>query len=419
LSPSGPYPWSSSGGGRAASAPAVQERPQPQRTPESFKGRVVIVTGGATGLGRAVALEFAQSGCGVAFNYVEMPGREVGPQAVMTEAAIKACGVPCYSALCDVREMELVEHFVGEVRSHLGGVHYLVNNAGVTHDGALWRLTPEAWSEVIDTNLTGTFNYARAVMPEMLRRDAAQTKIAGIAPVIEAVQERYRKELAEILGNVSPYATISEIEIRVNPEDAPTDVLLEVFQSYFVDQPHQFSVSLYHYILHRLGAQKDASALNYCIEQLYIRPQETQQGLDYISAIDGYCAAYPLIERFLISEDSIYDYQKYQIFRWLNSSPIAPSTGLLTLARQLTFDMARPGYLRAVCRRVLQDYGTIADIDRLEQSYGDGRNDFERAQILVSLKGMEPGRRNGFYGRAAEDGLLCSRAVRLVRQGRL
>src|SRR6266478_8315611 len=117
LSPSGPYPWSSSGGGRAASAPAVQERPQPQRTPESFKGRVVIVTGGATGLGRAVALEFAQSGCGVAFNYLEMPGREVGPQALLTETAIKAYGVPCYSALCDVREMELVEHFVSQVRN--------------------------------------------------------------------------------------------------------------------------------------------------------------------------------------------------------------------------------------------------------------------------------------------------------------
>ena len=154
-------------GGRAASAPALQERPQPQRTPESFKGRVVIVTGGATGLGRAVAMEFAQNGCGVAFNYVEMPGREVGPQALLTETAIKALGVPCYSALCDVREMELVEHFVGQVRSHLGGVHYLINNAGVTHDGALWRLTPEAWSEVMDTNVTGSFNCIHAVAPHM------------------------------------------------------------------------------------------------------------------------------------------------------------------------------------------------------------------------------------------------------------
>src|SRR5687767_15670334 len=55
-----------------------QERPHPQKIAESLKGRVVIVTGGATGLGRAVALEFAQAGCGVGFNYVEMPGREVG-----------------------------------------------------------------------------------------------------------------------------------------------------------------------------------------------------------------------------------------------------------------------------------------------------------------------------------------------------
>src|SRR6266508_4905199 len=167
LSPSGSYPWSSSGGGRSASAPAVQERPQPQRTPQSFRGRVAIVTGGATGLGRAVALEFAQNGCGVAFNYVEMPGREVGPQALLTETAIKALGVPCYSALCDVREMDLVEHFVGQVRSQLGGMHYLVNNAGATHDGALWRLTPEAWSEVMDTSVSGACKRIHALAPLM------------------------------------------------------------------------------------------------------------------------------------------------------------------------------------------------------------------------------------------------------------
>ena len=144
-----------------------------------MKGRVVIVTGGATGLGRSVALEFAQSGCGVAFNYLEMPGREVGPQALLTETAIKASGVPCYSALCDVREMELVEHFVSEVRRHLGGVHYLVNNAGVTHDGALWRLTPEAWAEVMDTNVGGAFNCIHAVAPHL--RAQRFGKIVNIA----------------------------------------------------------------------------------------------------------------------------------------------------------------------------------------------------------------------------------------------
>lgn len=164
-SPSSPFPWSS--GGREASAPAVQERPQPQNSAESLRGRVVIVTGGATGLGRSVALEFAQGGCSVAFNYVEMPGRDVGAQALLTETAIKACGVPCYSALCDVRKLASVEQFVAEVRSRLGGIHYLINNAGVTHDGALWRLTPEAWQEVMDTNVGGAFNCIHAVAPHM------------------------------------------------------------------------------------------------------------------------------------------------------------------------------------------------------------------------------------------------------------
>ena len=151
----------------SSGAPAVQARPQPQRKPDSLQGRVVIVTGGATGLGRSVALEFAQRGCAVGFNYLELPGRDVGAQALLAEAAIKSCGVPCYSALCDVRRMDAVEQFVAEVRGRLGGVHYLINNAGVTHDGALWRLTAEAWQEVMDTNVTGAFNCIHAVATHM------------------------------------------------------------------------------------------------------------------------------------------------------------------------------------------------------------------------------------------------------------
>ncbi|HEV2671719.1 MAG TPA: SDR family oxidoreductase [Gemmatimonadales bacterium] len=146
---------------------------------ETFRGRVVIVTGGATGLGRAVALEFAQAGCGVAFNYLELPGRDVGAQALLTETAIKALGVPCYSALCDVRRMTAVEQFIAEAKGKLGGVHYLINNAGVTHDGALWRLTEEAWQEVIETNVSGAFNCIHTVAPVL--RGQRYGKIVNIA----------------------------------------------------------------------------------------------------------------------------------------------------------------------------------------------------------------------------------------------
>ena len=145
----------------------AQERPDPRIAGESLSGRIAVVTGGATGLGRAICLELAQRGTAVAFNYVNLPGRDVSAQALLTETAIKAHGVAVYSEHCDVRRADEVDHFVAEARERLGGVHLLVNNAGVTHDGALWRLTAEAWQEVLDTNVTGAFNCMHAVAPHL------------------------------------------------------------------------------------------------------------------------------------------------------------------------------------------------------------------------------------------------------------
>jgi 3-oxoacyl-[acyl-carrier protein] reductase len=162
-----------------AGAAVAQERPAPRLLGENMSGRVAVVTGGATGLGRAICLELAQRGIAVAFNFVNLPGRDVSAQALLTETAIKAHGVGAYSAHCDVRSLEEVERFVAEAHERLGGIHILVNNAGVTHDGALWRLTSEAWQEVLDTNLTGAFHCMHAVAPHM--RAQRSGKIVNIA----------------------------------------------------------------------------------------------------------------------------------------------------------------------------------------------------------------------------------------------
>jgi 3-oxoacyl-[acyl-carrier protein] reductase len=170
-----PYSWSLG----AREAPVAQERPEPAKLAAGLRGRVAIVTGGATGLGRAVCLEFAQQGAAVGFNFLDMPGRDVTAQALLTETAIKALGVPVYSARCDVRERDAVEQFFTEARDRLGGLHCLVNNAGVTHDGALWRLDEDAWREVIDTNLTGAFHCIQAAAQPM--RAQRYGKIVNVA----------------------------------------------------------------------------------------------------------------------------------------------------------------------------------------------------------------------------------------------
>jgi 3-oxoacyl-[acyl-carrier protein] reductase len=146
-------------------AGAALEEPQPQPIRKGWRGKVAIVTGGATGLGRAIAIEFGKLGSHVAFCFVNLPGRDVTEQALLTETALTAMGVGVHACRCDVRDRDAVEQFVNDTKQKLGGVHFLINNAGIASDGALWRLTAEAWSEVLDTNVTGAFNCIRAVAP--------------------------------------------------------------------------------------------------------------------------------------------------------------------------------------------------------------------------------------------------------------
>lgn len=123
-----------------------------------WEGRVAVITGGATGLGRAMVHRFGRLGCRVAFCWVPMPGRDVESMALLTEAALGHAGAEVISRRCDVRRRDEVERFIADVVEAWGGVHFLVNNAGIAHDGALWRLSEAHWSEVLDTNVTGAFH---------------------------------------------------------------------------------------------------------------------------------------------------------------------------------------------------------------------------------------------------------------------
>lgn len=136
-------------------------------TSGQLRGHVAVVTGGATGLGRAIALQFARHGVHVAFNYRELPDRDIGAQALLTETELLSHGVKVYCEPCDVRVRDQVHHFIRTARAELGGLHYLVNNAGIAHDGALWRLSEEAWREVMDTNVLGAANCLHAMAPHL------------------------------------------------------------------------------------------------------------------------------------------------------------------------------------------------------------------------------------------------------------
>lgn len=178
IPPFGASPGST--GGEPAALGAVVEEPRAEPVvPPGFSGRTAIVTGGATGLGRAIALEFGRRGCNVAFCFVHLPGRDIREMALLTETTIGAMGVGVQASICDVRDQAAVSRFVGGVRERFGGVHFLVNNAGIAHDGALWRLSADAWQAVIATNLTGAFNMTQAVAP--IFREQRDGKVVNVS----------------------------------------------------------------------------------------------------------------------------------------------------------------------------------------------------------------------------------------------
>jgi 3-oxoacyl-[acyl-carrier protein] reductase len=127
-------------------------------------GRVAFVTGGSRGIGRAIALSLGAAGHRVAFCYAaDHDG------AKHTQAAIEAAGAEAYAVQADVADPDSVDHVFSEIESVLGPVELLVNNAGITRDGLLMRMSDDQWGAVLQTNLTGAFHTIRRATPKMMR----------------------------------------------------------------------------------------------------------------------------------------------------------------------------------------------------------------------------------------------------------
>jgi len=158
----------------------TQTQPGPLLHVHGLRGRVAIVTGGSRGLGKAIGMELAGSGAHIAFNFLDT-GPQARREAHQTQAELEAMEVRVFCRACDVRDPEGVSDFVQEAAEGLGGLHVLVNNAGIGRDRALWRMTDEEWQAVLDTNLSGAFYFIRAATPRF--RDQEWGKIVNVSSV--------------------------------------------------------------------------------------------------------------------------------------------------------------------------------------------------------------------------------------------
>lgn len=129
----------------------------------NLTGRIALVTGGSRGIGKAIVETLAQAGAKVAFIY---RSSKESADAIVSELTEK--GLEVFAVQGDVASKDDAERIVGEVVEKWGRLDILVNNAGIIKDGLLATMEKEDWQKVIDTNLTGVYNFAQSVMRQMM-----------------------------------------------------------------------------------------------------------------------------------------------------------------------------------------------------------------------------------------------------------
>lgn len=123
-----------------------------------FEGRTILITGGSRGIGLALAIAFASWGGSVCVADLDAPAGGVVPPRLESRIVHLSC---------DVTQTSQVQDVVSEVLNRTRRLDVLVNNAGILHDGVLWKLTDADWDVVLDTHAGGTFRFTRAVVPVM------------------------------------------------------------------------------------------------------------------------------------------------------------------------------------------------------------------------------------------------------------
>lgn len=176
--------------------------------------KTVLVTGGARGIGKAIALKFAQEGYDVIINY-----NGSADAAEKTKQEAESYGVKAMTAQADVSDYDSVKAMIEKIMAEFGRIDVLINNSGITKDGLLIRMTPDDFNRVIQVNLTGAFNCIQNVTRIMMKQKSGS--IINLSSVVGIIgnggQANYAASKAGIIGLTKSVAKeLSSRNIRVN-----------------------------------------------------------------------------------------------------------------------------------------------------------------------------------------------------------
>lgn len=168
--------------------------------------KTAVVTGASRGIGRSIALRLAKDGFDIALNYLF---DEEEPEKAIAE--IEALGVKATSYQADVSKFEEVKRMMDAVHEEFGSIDVLVNNAGITKDGLLMRMTEKDFDQVIDVNLKSVFNCCRHAVPFMVKQ--RRGRVVSMASVVGQAGQAGQTNYAASKGGIIAFSKALALEI--------------------------------------------------------------------------------------------------------------------------------------------------------------------------------------------------------------
>jgi 3-oxoacyl-[acyl-carrier protein] reductase len=181
-----------------------------------LKGSVAIVTGASRGIGKSIALNLAKQGINIAFNYRDDSSSEAIDSLVKE---LQSYNVEALAVKCDVSDFDAVKSFIDEILNKFNKIDILINNAGITKDGLVIRMSESSFDDVLNVNLKGTFNMIRHVTPVMFKNKKGN--IINISSVIGLIgnvgQANYAASKAGVIGLTKSVAReMALVNVNVN-----------------------------------------------------------------------------------------------------------------------------------------------------------------------------------------------------------
>lgn len=247
---------------------------------------------------------------------------------------------------------------------------------------------------------------------KIVDKDEARRLFDDVQHIIQDITHQLLTDLkGSVAIDTASFPEHSILQALQEVSDTPPQVLEKTFRERFsVAEGIPFSKTLFHFLLTRLGKVRSSIAVDYCLESIRSRPEETAYILRYLGSVELQKHQQEKLVEFLVSGLAVNDYQVFLILRWFYQQAWR-GNGLVRCCLEIALDRNASPWVRSYATVYVGEYGAAADLGRLQEQYTKEDDELVRAQLVASLHRLEPTQRSGLFGRVKQDGKYIKRAI--------